>query len=403
MRLAPRLLMLCLGAAMACPAFTAEVPANIPALTEMPANPQRLAPVLLRFQADLGSVEHTHDITAGPQREAALRALYQGWQVRLTEFDDASLGLEDQIDHALLARELDYQLRQLAFERRRYEQASPLLPKLDSLIALAEARRALRYVDARTSAETLEAARKSLAQLQSRIERDKKSAPVTDPVVAFRAARLLDGVRSDLKDWYTFYNGYDPAFSWWNRQPYEALDKQMTSYAKVLRDELAGASNPETIIGDPIGREALEAELQHEMIPYTPEQIVMLAERELALSQAEMAKTAKQMGFDDWHQALEKIKGDGPALGDQPKLVVQLADEAIDYVTKNDLVTVPELAKRDWRMTMLTPEYQLQAPFSSAVKTSGSPIRPTACRRTSAKWPCAATTAISPAPWSTTN
>ena len=28
-----------------------------------------------------------------------------------------------------------------------------------------------------------------------------------------------------------------------------------------------------------------------------------------------------------------------------------------------DLLTVPELAKRDWRMTMLTPEYQLQAPF----------------------------------------
>ena len=363
MRPAARWLMLCLGAALAGPAIAAQMPAGIPTLADMPANTQRLAPVLLRFEADLRSVEHTHDVTAGPQREAALRALYQGWQTRLAEFDYGSLALEDQIDEALLSRELAYRLKQLDFERKRYAQAAPLLPRVDSLIALAEARRALQYADARSSAETLDAARKSLAQLQSRIERDKHAAPVLDPIVAFRAAKLLDGVRGDLKDWYTFYNGYDPAFTWWNRQPYEALDKQMTAYAKVLRDQLAGASNPETIIGDPIGRDALEAELQHEMVPYTPEQIVVLAERELAWSQAEMAKAAKEMGYDDWHQALEKIKGDGPALGDQPKLVVQLADEAIDYVTKNQLVTVPELAKRDWRMTMLTPEYQLQAPF----------------------------------------
>ena len=137
----------------------------------------------------------------------------------------------------------------------------------------------------------------------------------------------------------------------------------MESHARLLRDKLAGASNPETIIGDPIGREALEADLRHEMIPYSPEQIITLAERELAWCQAELAKAAKEMGYADWHQALEQVKQQSPAVGEQPKLVVQLADEAIDYVTANDLVTVPELARRDWRMTMLTPEYQLQAPF----------------------------------------
>jgi len=363
MRFAPRLLMLCLGAAVAGPLPAAEKPSIIPALADMPAASQRLAPVLLRFEADFRSVEHTYDVTAGPAREAALRSLYRGWQARLAEFDYAALGLEDQVDYALLKRELAYRLTQLDFERARYEQAAPLLPKVDTLIALAEARRALQYADARGSAATLDAARKALGELKARIDRNKANAPVQSPIVAFRAARLLDGVRSDLKEWYTFYNGYDPDFTWWNRQPYEALDKQMEAYAKVLRDELADASNPETIIGDPIGRDALEAGLRHEMIPYTPEQIVALAERELAWSQGEMTKAAREMGYDDWHQALEKIKQDSPPLGDQPKLVVQLADEAIDYVTKNDLVTVPEPAKRDWRMTMLTPEYRVQAPF----------------------------------------
>ena len=144
---------------------------------------------------------------------------------------------------------------------------------------------------------------------------------------------------------------------------YEALDKQMDAYGKFLRNDLAGAKNPETIIGDPIGRDAVEAALRYEMIPYSPEQIVQLAERELAWCQAEMTKAAADMGFADWHQALEKIKQDGPAVGDQPQYVVKLADEAIDFVESNNLVSVPELAKRDWRMTMLSPEYQLQAPF----------------------------------------
>ena len=126
-------------------------------------------------------------------------------------------------------RELAYRLQRLDFERKRYESAAPLLPGVDALIALAEARRALDYADPRSTAATLERVRKSLADLQARIERDAKSAPVQSPIIAYRAARLLDGVRGDLKDWYTFYNGYDPAFTWWNKLPYEALDKQLES------------------------------------------------------------------------------------------------------------------------------------------------------------------------------
>ena len=176
MRLGPGLSMLCLGLALASPAVSVDAAVAVPALSDMPANPQRLAPVLQRFMADLGSVEHTHDITAGPQREAALRSLYKGWQTRLAEFDYAALGLEDQIDHALLKRELAYRLQRLDFERKRYESAAPLLPGVESLIALAEARRALDYADPRSTAATLERVRKSLADLQARIERDAKSA-----------------------------------------------------------------------------------------------------------------------------------------------------------------------------------------------------------------------------------
>lgn len=358
-----RLLAIALGAALALPAAVpAQAPSLVPALADMPASTQRMAPVVARFRADLASLERVNDITAGVTREAALRRLYTGWQARLAEVDAAGLGLEDQVDHALLKRDLAYRLGQLDFARERYRQAAPLLPGVDALIALAEARRTLAYPDARASAETLDRSRRELAALQARLEKDPKALG-TSPIVANRAARRLDGVRSDLKEWYGFHAGYDPQFSWWARQPYEALDKQMEAHAKLLRDKLAGANDPETIIGDPIGRDALVADLRHELIAYTPEQLIELAERELAWCQREMEKAAAEMGQSDWRQALEIVKSRHPAPGDQPKLVVELADEAIAYLEKNELVTVPELAKRDWRMTMLTPEYQLQAPF----------------------------------------
>ncbi|KMU86891.1 X-Pro dipeptidyl-peptidase [Coccidioides immitis H538.4] len=47
----------------------------------------------------------------------------------------------------------------------------------------------------------------------------------------------------------------------------------------------------------------------------------------------------------------------------QPQLVRELADEAIEYVTKNDLVTVPPLAAETWRTFMMSPSAQKVAPF----------------------------------------
>lgn len=357
-----RLLASCLAVALAFPALADDAPSLAPPLAQIPAQAQSLAPVVARFRADLASLERVQDATAGVRRDAALRRLVTDWQARLAEIDPASLGLEDRLDHALFRRDLDYRLVQLDFQRQRVAEAAPLLPGVDALVALVEARRAHEYPDGRASADTLDAARRDLSALRERLQKDPKAAG-TSPIVAFRAARLLDGVREDLKQWHGFHAGYDPDFSWWTRQPYEALDKELEAHSKLLRDTLAGAADPETIIGDPIGRQALLEGLRHELIPYTPEQLMDLAERELAWCERELAKAAAEMGAKDWREALERVKARHPAPGEQPKLVVELADEAIAWLEANDMLTIPELAKRDWRMTMLTPEYQLQAPF----------------------------------------
>ncbi|HEU4477798.1 MAG TPA: DUF885 family protein, partial [Pyrinomonadaceae bacterium] len=118
------------------------------------------------------------------------------------------------------------------------------------------------------------------------------------------------------------------------------------------------------IVGDPIGREALLSELRSEMIPYTPEELIAIGEKEMAWCENEMKKASRALGYgDDWHKALEHVKNLYVEPGKQPEMIRDLALEAIKFVKDNNLVTVPELAEESWRMEMLSPERQLISPF----------------------------------------
>jgi len=343
---------------------TALVPPLSAALPAADAAPQRMAALLARYRADHDSLGHFYDVPYGPAREAIATAFYTGWRERLREIDFDGLGLEDRIDWVLLDRELADQQRQLRFARQRFDDAASLLPEVPALLSLAEARRQMEPQQGREAAGVIFRAHKALAERQAAIARDgARAVPGVTPVVAWRAAAIVDATRQAMKAWNGFYAGYDPGMEWWVRQPYAELDKTLEQYAKTLRDTLAGASDPETIIGDPIGSRTLEEALGHASIPYSATEIVRLARQELAWCHAELSKTAKELGFDDWRDALEKVKTLHPEPGEQPSLVVDLAWEAIRYLDQHQLVTVPELARRDWRMNMLSAERQLQAPF----------------------------------------
>ena len=51
---------------------------------------------------------------------------------------------------------------------------------------------------------------------------------------------MTDELRDVLRHWYRFYDGYNPTFTWWVRQPYEKADKDFEAYAGFLRKKLAG-------------------------------------------------------------------------------------------------------------------------------------------------------------------
>jgi uncharacterized protein (DUF885 family) len=131
-----------------------------------------------------------------------------------------------------------------------------------------------------------------------------------------------------------------------------------------IRSSSAGSASARPRDSRPIGREMLLAELAAEMIDYTPEELIVIAQREFEWCDAEYKKAARDMGFgEDWRAAVEKVKTMHVEPGKQPEVIRQLAIEAIDYVRSRDLVTVPPLAAETWRMEMMSPQRQLINPF----------------------------------------
>ena len=100
------------------------------------------------------------------------------------------------------------------------------------------------------------------------------------------------------------------------------------------------------------------------MIPYTPEELIALAEQQYAFSLSEAKKAAREMGFgDNWKAAMEKVKDTYVEPGKQPDVIRDLARQAEAYFDAHDWVTIPPLAKEDWRMEMMAADRQRVSPF----------------------------------------
>ncbi len=185
-------------------------------------------------------------------------------------------------------------------------------------------------------------------------------------LVVKNASFKADGLRKGLNEWFKFYNQYDPLFTWWAVEPFKKTDQALQSYIDFLRDKLLGmkAGVQTTIFMDPVGRDVLMDELAFEMIAYTPEEILALAWQELAWCEKERIAASRELGFgDDWRKAMEHVKNTHVAPGQQPELIRFLAFEAVEFLDKNEQITVPRLARDIFRIRMTSPEEQRIIPY----------------------------------------
>ena len=416
-------------------------------------------------------------VPVSPARIARLKRFDMAWQAALGKLDAARLtpaakGDLDALNAAILAN-----LKALDAETLAMAQALSAAPFAPKIVQLVEARIRVQDVDPQRAAATLADVTRDIARLTS-------DPPPLNKDQAALGANAVDQLRAVAAEWFSFYNAYDPMFTWWNGQPYQRVDEALKSYAGVLRDKVAAENvaapaSPSTappiapaaepkyadvpdlneIIGLPQdemrdivtrfgggggrggggaatrdvafyrswlaalpsldfdklsrnaqvdylfirrtaetqiaraqlqldpnpprkadttgipgparGREGLIQDLSEAMIPYSPEQLIALAEKEFEWCDKEMLKVSREMGFgNDWKKAVEKTKDGIVPPGGQPRMIMDLVVEAVDYLRANNLITVPNVASDSLHMIMMTPERQLVNPFF----TGGSQI-----------------------------
>jgi uncharacterized protein (DUF885 family) len=140
----------------------------------------------------------------------------------------------------------------------------------------------------------------------------------------------------------------------------------MQELVVTMRVELIGIGpdQDDAIVGLPSGRESILDDLKSEIIPYTPEEIIKIGETEYDWCEKEMIKASRDLGYGtDWKAALEHVKNMYVEPGRQIHMVHELAEEAVQYVTANDMVTVPQVARETWRTFMMPPDKQKTNPF----------------------------------------
>lgn len=330
----------------------------------------KMPAIIQQYSADRTSLLRTYEVVISPVRSERMEKFYRGELAMLAALNFAQLSHEDQIDYLLLKLQCTSQLHQLALEREQVAQMQPLLPFADTIENLMAEKRLMKRPDAERSAGMLNSMVVEIDALQKKLNPGSSTPPgakaAVDPMVANRAVIATLELQSNLHEWFSQYNGYDPAFTWWVDMPYQAADKALTGYVAFLKEKLIGIKPDDrtTIIGDPVGRDALMAELSDNMIPYTPEELIAIAQTEYDWCLRQMLQASREMGYgDDWHAAVEKVKEMHVEPGEQPEVIRGLVESGIEFAQKNNLVTIPPLAEETWRMIMMTPQRQLVNPF----------------------------------------
>lgn len=333
-----------------------------------PAQINELRDSVQRFSTDRNVLARRYATPWSSVRRERMRGFLTEWEDRLQQIPYAPLGVEGRLDWVLLSNAIQREQAALDLEEKRVAEMTRFVPFVETIAGLMESRQAMETVQPRRTATTLAALSTAVDSLRDAVTEPgvaRDTARATR-IVALRSVSTMETLRRTLKSWYEYYAGYDPVFTWWNRAPHQRADSALAGYIRTLRTQVVGQKpgEDEPIIGDPIGGDALRRELAFEMIPYGPEELVAIAEREFAWSEAEMKKASRELGFgDDWKAALEMVKNTFVEPGRQTDLVRDLAHEATEFVESRGLVTVPPLAREIWRMEMLSPEQQKVSPF----------------------------------------
>lgn len=304
----------------------------------------------------------SYDAGGSPERRARYVQLRNEYLARLEKLDFNALPQECKVDYILFKRDLERDNAQAKEKEATYQKIKKWFPFSDGIYAYLKDRRRGKQPDAAQLAKDWDGAAKQIETLTATL----KESDALGRLEVEEALLVIGDLKNSVEDVFNFYNGYDPMFSWWAPTSHKALVAGLDAYAETFKGkaDIGKPVDESGIVGVAVGREELVKQLAYEMIPYSPEELIALAEEEFEWCDRELLKATREMGFgDDWKAAQEKVKQSFVPPGKQPELILRLHNESVDFLKKHDLITLPPLAEEVWGMIMMSPERQLVNPF----------------------------------------
>lgn len=354
--------------------------------------------LIKQYQADIQLLSRHFEISG--DSDTALkehRELFESWLKQVAALDFEQLKRYEKVDAILLRNEIESSLLNLDERVGQRNELTPWIPFRKNLNALGDAR-------VRGDAMAPEKAAAALAPLAEMItdrlkalkaakgkeaktdkgedehppetESKKPVEKIEMPTAhqALLASESINKLESRLKRWFENYNGFIPEFSWWAKNPYDETSKALKEYSKYLREEIAGVktakpSEPsidQPLLGKAIGASALQNHLDHEFIPYTPEELIAIAETEFKWCEDQMRAASREMGHgDEWMKAMEQVKLQHVPPGEQETFVKSEARRAIDFLKERNLLTIPPNCEVWWGTRMLSLSAQRNMPYAA--------------------------------------
>ncbi len=326
--------------------------------------------LVVQYTQDTRAVNHFYgaggsgfrSFANSPDQRDRMLALNNEYLQKLSQVDFNKISIDGQVDYILLKRKVEESRNVLLKEAGLYKEIEKYLPFAPTIYRYEQLRRRGTTQKGQEVATALNQASQDLEKISKEVSEGGKIGEEK----ANYTADMIASLKTRLKNFYDFYNGYDPLFTWWVPNPYKKLDEQLTAYEKLIRSksDAKPSDDGSGIGGLPIGREELNRQLKVEMIAYTPEELIRLADQEFAWCEAELIKASREMGFgDNWKAAQEKVKNSYVAEGSQPELIIQLYNDAQEFINAHKLIETPAIAQETWGMQMMSPERQLVSPF----------------------------------------
>ena len=192
-----------------------------------PAPPADVLPdMIAHYEADMEDLSKVYIFPNSPEYYSRMRRLHKDALASLQALTFDGLSTSDKVDYVLWQRTLKHSLLEIDQAEKVYDSAAFALPYAQNLMDIQIRRRRGQKPDVQLIARTLDSVNLEIRLARQRLDKHASLSRAQVKMIV----DVTESIRKGLTDVETFYEGYDPAYTWWVKAPYHLADSALAAY-----------------------------------------------------------------------------------------------------------------------------------------------------------------------------